>query len=111
MPRSLEPLFDIVDLSKNSELINSKVHGWLQIVHGQQRNRIRLVRFNPPCPGFDLAAYKAEDLNEMIESTRTYLATDQGKSLLEEVCQCLEWPDQQNTGSHEDDNTSASTEM
>jgi len=95
MPRSVEPLLDIVALATNSELINSKLHDWLQVMRKQERNRFRLVRLNPPCPDFDLAAYEKEDLTEMIKFTTDYLAASQGKRLLDEVHECLEWPDQQ----------------
>jgi hypothetical protein len=46
----------------------------------------RYLRLNPPCPAFDLAACKDEELDQMVAQAKAYLAHG---DLLKEVVDLL----------------------
>lgn len=80
--KSVEPLFDIIAAATDAEQIHHRTKDWL----ARNRKLASCVRLNPPCPAFDLAACKEEQLDQMISETRAYL---EGGSFLCEVIDLL----------------------
>jgi hypothetical protein len=81
MYKSIEPVFDIIAAATDSEQIHLRAKAWLD-----SHSRMAYVRLNPPCPAFDLAACKDEELDLMVAKARDYLA--QG-DLLDRVVKIL----------------------
>jgi hypothetical protein len=79
--KSAEPLFDIIAAATDAEQTYRTTKAWL----AHNRKLASCVRLNPPCPAFDLAACKEEELNRMLEETRTYLTGNEGGILLQEA--------------------------
>jgi len=82
MHKSVEPLFDIIAAATDSEQIHQRAKAWLN----SHRRMARYVRLNPPCPAFDLAACKDEELDQMVAQAKAYLAHG---DLLNEVVDLL----------------------
>jgi predicted acylesterase/phospholipase RssA len=80
--KSVEPLFDIIAAATDAEQIHRRTKDWLD----RNRKLASCVRLNPPCPAFDLAACKEEQLDHMLSETRAYL--ERG-SFLREVIDLL----------------------
>jgi hypothetical protein len=81
IPKSAEPLFDIIAAATDADQIYRRTMAWI----AHNRKLASCVRLNPPCPAFDLATCKEEELDRMLVETRAYLAGEEGGTLLQEA--------------------------